>query len=151
MNTNDHLDADAMELAHGLDRLAQAERSTADPGLEARIANATHGRLIAARAHAAGLSLAGTTAAPTRRFVHAFRLAAGLGLAAAVTLVMLNRGGPTPMPRPSEAAWAAVTDAEWSLVFTDTGTGALLTDADRIDEALRTWSVDDDSFEGGAL
>lgn len=152
MNTNhEHLDAETTHVALGLDSLAQAERAAAGAGFEGRIAGATFSHLIAARAKAAGLSLAGTSAEPRmmRRVMPAMRIAAGLGLAAVVTFVIMGRGTHTPTT-PSESP-VAFTDAEWSMIFADSGTGDLFTDAERIESGLRNWTIDEDSTSEGAM
>lgn len=152
MNTNhEHLDAESAQVAQGLDALAQAERAAAGTGFEGRIAGATHSHLISARAKAAGFSLAGTAVEPRtmRRVMPAMRIAAGLGLAAVVTFVIMGRGTHTPT-KPSDSP-VAFTDAEWSMVFADSGTGDLFTDAERIETGLRNWTIDEDSTSEGAM
>lgn len=159
MNANyEHLDAEAAQVAQGLDALAQAERATAGAGFEGRIAGATHPHLIAAKAKAVGLSLAGTAREPaaerratqgTRRVMPAMRIAAGLGVAAVVTFVIMGRGTHTPTTLSDTPV--AFTDAEWSMVFADSGASDLFTDAERIETGLRNWTIDEDSTSEGAM
>lgn len=140
-------DEHAEAISRGLDDLAQAERSVADANLESRVAAATLPTLVQARAGAIGLRVSGTPA-PARpwRFMAGVRIAAGLGLAAVLTLVLMNRGGPGP--RAIGEPPTAFTDAEWSLVFADSGTSELFSDADRLGERLQSWEIDPESAEG---
>ncbi len=152
MNTNhEHLDAESAELARGLDDLARAERSAAGAGFEGRIAGTTYPHLVSARAKASGLSLAGSPAQPGvfRRVMPAMRIAASLGLAAVVTFVIIGRGSHGPNT-PGESP-VAFTDAEWSMVFADSGTSDLLTDTEQLEKGIRTWNIDEDAISEGAM
>ncbi|CAG1009562.1 hypothetical protein PHYC_03718 [Phycisphaerales bacterium] len=143
-------DDSAVLVATDLDALACRERSLPNAAFESRVADTSFRHLIEARAQSQGLRIVGQPAAGTAwRFSAGFRLAAGLALAALVGAAMLGRGN---MPRASERDRLVIaTDSEWAMVFAESGTADLFTEAEQLSKAIRTWEVEDTLSNEGAM